>query len=81
MVDTDALVAALRDGVIAGAGLDVVDGEPVVPEALRAQRNVVLTPHIAGRSPASVQATITLMLANLEAFFAGCPVPTPVLTG
>ncbi len=81
VVDTQALVAALRDGVIAGAGLDVVEGEPVVPEALRALRNVVFSPHIAGRSPAAVQATITLMLANLEAFFAGRAVLTPVPAG
>jgi glyoxylate reductase/hydroxypyruvate reductase 2 len=47
-VDTDALIAALEQGVIAGAGLDVLEGEPVVPPRLSALSNVTLSPHIAG---------------------------------
>ncbi len=78
VIDTAALVAALRSGGLAGAALDVIDGEPHVPDDLRALPNVVLTPHMAGRSPEAVQATITLVLSNLEAFFAGRPVLTPV---
>ena len=77
VVDTAALVTALQTGALAGAALDVIDGEPAVPEALAALRNVVLTPHMAGRSPESVDNTITLVLANLQAFFAGRPVLTP----
>ncbi len=77
-VDTAALVAALQNGSLAGAALDVFDHEPEIPEALRALPNVVLTPHMAGRSPESIQATIDLVLANLEAYFSGRPVPTPV---
>ena len=78
VVDTGALVAALRGSTIAGAALDVIEGEPTVPNALRALPNVVLTPHMAGRSPQSVRATIELVLANLTAHFAGAPVRTPV---
>ena len=78
VVDTDALVAALRERRIAGAALDVIDGEPDVPQALRDLPNVLITPHVAGRSPESVSATMTLVLKNLAAFFAGEKVLTPV---
>ena len=77
-IDTAALVAALQAGALAGAALDVFDHEPEVPEALRSLPNVVLTPHMAGRSPESIQATIELVLANLQAHFDGRPVLTPV---
>ncbi|MGU3494660.1 2-hydroxyacid dehydrogenase [Xanthobacteraceae bacterium A53D] len=78
LVDTDALISALNDGRIAGAGLDVVDGEPVVPEALLKAPNLVITPHSAGRSPNAVDNMNTLALRNLAAHFAGKPVETPV---
>ena len=78
VVDTTALIDALGNGQIAGAALDVFEGEPAVPEALRSLPNVVLTPHVAGRSPESLENTISLVLRNLAAFFAGDPVPTPV---
>ncbi|MGI4943614.1 MAG: 2-hydroxyacid dehydrogenase [Janthinobacterium lividum] len=81
VVDTQALVAALAGGRLAGAALDVIDGEPVVPQALRELPNVVITPHIAGRSPESVAATIGLVLQNLAAHFEGRPVLTPVPGG
>lgn len=79
VVDTDALIAALAEKRIAGAGLDVVDGEPQVPEALKRLDNVVLTPHSAGRSPEAVAATVALFLQNATAHFGGKPVLTPVL--
>ncbi len=47
-VDTAALIDALEQNVIAGAGLDVLEGEPVVPPRLAALPNVTLSPHIAG---------------------------------
>ncbi|WP_422402761.1 2-hydroxyacid dehydrogenase [Pseudomonas sp. GZD-209] len=78
VVDTQALVAALQQGAIAGAALDVFDDEPAVPDALKALGNTVLTPHVAGQSPQAARDTVTLVLRNLEAFFAGQPVLTPV---
>lgn len=81
VVDTNALIDALANGRIAGAGLDVVDGEPTVPAALLALGNVVLTPHSAGRSPEAVDATVTLFLQNATAHFNGQAVLTPVLDG
>ena len=78
VVDTAALVDALRDGRLAGAALDVVEGEPNVPPALLALPNVILSPHIAGRSPESIAATVEQVVANLSAFFAGRPAVSPV---
>ena len=79
VVDTQALVAALQQGRLAGAALDVFDDEPQVPDALKALANTVLTPHVAGQSPEAACDTVTLVLRNLQAFFAGEPVLTPVL--
>lgn len=78
VVDTGALVAALTGNRIAGAAVDVVDGEPEVPAALAAAPNLLITPHIAGRSPEAMMATANLVVANLLAHFAGEPVKTPV---
>ncbi|MFB4393962.1 MULTISPECIES: 2-hydroxyacid dehydrogenase [unclassified Pseudomonas] len=78
VVDTQALVQALAQGTIAGAALDVFDDEPAVPDALKALTNTVLTPHVAGQSPEAARDTVTLVLRNLQAFFAGEPVLTPV---
>lgn len=79
VVNTPALIEALEQRRIAGAALDVVEGEPVVPDALAQQRNVIFTPHIAGRSPEAVQATVELALDNLQAHFSGRRVLTPVV--
>ncbi|WP_395446544.1 2-hydroxyacid dehydrogenase (plasmid) [Aminobacter sp. UC22_36] len=73
VVDTEALVIALTQNIIAGAGLDVFEGEPNLPEALRDLDNVVLTPHMAGRSPASEEAQIDVLLHNLQACREGRP--------
>ncbi|CUJ13261.1 2-hydroxyacid dehydrogenase [Achromobacter sp. K91] len=78
VVDTQALIAALAERRIAGAGLDVVEGEPDVPKTLIELDNVVLTPHSAGRSPEAVHATVALFLDNATAHFGGKPVLTPV---
>ncbi|WP_158742627.1 2-hydroxyacid dehydrogenase [Acidisphaera sp. L21] len=78
VVDTDALISALSEHRLGGAALDVIDGEPKVPDALCKLPNVVLTPHMAGRSPESVAATIGLVIENLAAHFGGQPVLTPV---
>ena len=74
VVDTAARIEALEGERIAGAGLDVVEGEPEVPPRLRAARRVVLTPHFAGRSPESAAASQEMLAANLTAWFAGEPV-------
>lgn len=78
VVDTQALVMALQQGLIAGAALDVFDDEPAVPDSLKALGNTVLTPHVAGHSPEAARDTVALVLRNLQAFFAGEPVLTPV---
>jgi hydroxypyruvate reductase len=78
VVDEAALIDALQRGVIAGAGLDVFENEPQVPEALRALDNVVLTPHIGSATQSTRQAMAALAFENLRAFFAGEPSPTPV---
>jgi hydroxypyruvate reductase len=78
VVDEAALIEALQKGVIAGAGLDVFEAEPNVPEALRAQDNVVLTPHIGSATRATRQAMADLAFANLQAHFAGKPLLSAV---
>ena len=78
VVDSNALAQALRERQIAGAALDVVEGEPEVPSPLLGLDNLILTPHIAGRSPEAVSATLQLVIDNLGAFFAGRPLLTPV---
>jgi gluconate 2-dehydrogenase len=67
VVDEVALVAALADGTIAAAGLDVFEGEPTVRPALLALRNVVLTPHIASASVPTRRAMANLAVDNLLA--------------
>jgi lactate dehydrogenase-like 2-hydroxyacid dehydrogenase len=78
LVDTAALAAALAAGELGGAALDVYESEPKPPEALLGFPNVILTPHIAGWSPESVQATIDLFLENARRWEAGEPVLTPL---
>ena len=78
VIDQAALVAALTDKTIAGAGLDVYEQEPHAPDALTAFPNVVLTPHIGGHTLDSHQAMQDCVIANLEAFFAGKPLPHAV---
>jgi lactate dehydrogenase-like 2-hydroxyacid dehydrogenase len=78
VIDQDALVAALADNTIAGAGLDVYEKEPHAPDALTAFPNVVLTPHIGGHTLESHVAMQNCVMANLDAFFAGKPLPYPV---
>jgi len=69
VVDETALVAALRDGRIAGAGLDVFEHEPATPPALNGMDNVVMLPHIASGTHETRRAMADLMLANLDGWF------------
>jgi len=51
VVDNGALADALKSGAIAGAGIDVIDGEPAIPEALLQAPNLLITPHTGGLAP------------------------------
>ena len=78
VVDEAALIAALEAGQIAGAGLDVYEFEPNVPEALKAMENVTLLPHL-GTAALEVRVDMGLMaVANLNAWFKGEPLPNAV---
>jgi len=78
VVDEAALVAALRDGRLGAAGLDVFEDEPNVPAALFALDNVVLTPHVGSFTVEARRAMGRLAVANLLAHFDDEPLPTPV---
>jgi len=78
VIDQAALVAALAGEQIAGAGLDVYEKEPHAPDALTAFPNVVLTPHVGGHTLESHVAMQNCVIANLEAHFAGKPLPYQV---
>ncbi len=65
VVDEAALVKALQDGTIAGAGLDVFEEEPKIPDALKAMDNVVLTPHVASATHETRQMMGDLVVENL----------------
>ncbi len=78
VVDEAALIQALTDKAIGGAGLDVYEQEPHVPEALRQLDNVTLLPHL-GTAALEVREEMGLMAVdNLKAFFAGAPLPNAV---
>jgi lactate dehydrogenase-like 2-hydroxyacid dehydrogenase len=81
VIDQQALVAALADERIAGAGLDVYEKEPHAPDALTAFPNVVLTPHVGGHTLESHVAMQNCVIANLQAFFAGKSLPYAVRDG
>lgn len=78
VVDEPALVAALQEKRIAGAGLDVFVDEPKVPAALLAMDNVVLTPHMGSGTVETRAAMANLACANLVAHFDGKPLLTPI---
>ncbi len=78
VVDEAALIDALERGVIAGAGLDVFEDEPRVPERLTRLPHVVLAPHIGSATNATRQAMADLAFENLCLYFAGQPLKTPV---
>lgn len=77
LVDEAALVRALDAGLIAGAGFDVVDGEPPAPDnplmRAAARHNVILTPHVAWASDEAQQTLADQLIDNIEAFVAGRP--------
>lgn len=79
IVDEAALIRALREGWIAGAGFDVITaepppaGHPMVDPALLALPNFLLTPHVAWASRPAMQALADQLIDNIEAFVAGNP--------
>ncbi|MFO1484197.1 MAG: 2-hydroxyacid dehydrogenase [Verrucomicrobiaceae bacterium] len=78
VVDEAALIAALQSGVIRGAGLDVFENEPHVPEALLQCENAVLLPHLGSATDETRRAMAKLVVDNLAAHFSGSPLVTPV---
>jgi hydroxypyruvate reductase len=78
VVDQAALISALKRDVIGGAGLDVYEFEPEVPQELRDLDNVVLLPHL-GTATEEVRVDMgTMMVANLQAYLRGDTPPNPV---
>jgi lactate dehydrogenase-like 2-hydroxyacid dehydrogenase len=78
VVDEAALVAALRAGTIAGAGLDVFEREPAVTEELLTMDNVVLLPHLGSATMDTRVAMGMKVIENAQAFFAGKAPPNRV---
>ncbi|KAI3455440.1 hypothetical protein Pfo_012103 [Paulownia fortunei] len=78
-VDEPELVSALVEGRLGGAGLDVFEKEPEVPEQLFGLDNVVLLPHVGSGTIETRKAMADLVLGNLEAHFANKPLLTPVV--
>jgi glyoxylate reductase len=78
VVDEEALATALRDGVIAGAGLDVFEREPLVHEALIPLDNVVMVPHMGSATVETRTAMATLAARNVVEVLAGRPALTAV---
>ena len=79
IIDEPALVRALQEGRIAGAGLDVFEDEPFTPEnPLAALPNVVLTPHIAAGTRDALKTKMRALFQNVQRFFAGQPMENEV---
>lgn len=78
-VDEPELVSALVEGRLGGAGLDVYEHEPEVPEELFGLENVVLLPHVGSGTVETRNAMADLVIGNLEAHFMNKPLLTPVV--
>jgi lactate dehydrogenase-like 2-hydroxyacid dehydrogenase len=78
VVDEAAMVAALQEGRLGGAGLDVFANEPNIPQALTTMDNVVLQPHLGSATVETRRAMDDLLLANLAAHFNSRPLLTPL---
>lgn len=78
VIDEDALIAALKGGRLAGAGLDVFNTEPTPPERWRDVPNTTLTPHLGGGTREALYAGSQNVLENLRRFYAGEPLLTPL---
>ncbi|RCW68575.1 2-hydroxyacid dehydrogenase [Pseudorhodoferax soli] len=78
LVDEEALAKALRNKHIKAAALDVYDSEPHAPYQLINSGEVLLSPHVAGRSEESMRNMAELVMRNMNSFFAGNGLVTPV---
>ncbi|MEM9145498.1 MAG: D-glycerate dehydrogenase [Pseudomonadota bacterium] len=78
IIDEAALVAALGEGQIAGAGLDVFEREPTITEALKGMTNVCLLPHLGSATTETREAMGMTVVANLIAYFEGREPPNRV---
>jgi lactate dehydrogenase-like 2-hydroxyacid dehydrogenase len=78
VIDTPAVIAALKDGRLGQAALDVFEDEPTDPARWADVPNTVLTPHTGGATTEAVQGMLMLLIQNLRAAFAGEPLVTPV---
>ncbi|GAA0144137.1 dehydrogenase [Lithospermum erythrorhizon] len=78
LIDEKELVECLIEGIIGGAGLDVYENEPNVPEELFELDNVVLSPHKAVVTPESFKALADVVVGNLEAFFSNKPLVSEI---
>jgi lactate dehydrogenase-like 2-hydroxyacid dehydrogenase len=79
LVDEEALVDLLAHGRLAGAGLDVVAHEPVVPQQLREMDNVVVLPHVGSATARTRTAMSALVLRNLDEYLTDDTLTTPVV--
>ena len=78
LVDEAALIAALHDGRLGQAALDVFEDEPTDAAKWSDVPNTVLTPHTGGATTEAVQGMLNLLIENLRAAFGGEPLKTPV---
>lgn len=78
VVDEDALIAALKDGRLGRAALDVFAEEPTPPQRWADVPNVVLTPHTAGATADTLPRMVAQLVENIRLFLAGEPVVSPV---
>ncbi|MDO9023791.1 2-hydroxyacid dehydrogenase [Zwartia sp.] len=78
VIDEPAMVRVLAEGALGGAGLDVFDAEPKVPDALKTMNNVVLMPHVASATHETRRAMTDCLQDNLASYFATGKVITPV---
>ncbi|XP_051114514.1 hydroxyphenylpyruvate reductase-like isoform X1 [Andrographis paniculata] len=78
-IDESELVSALAERRLGGAGLDVLEHEPEVPDLLSKLDNVVLSPHVGANTSETRKAMADLVVGNLEAYFSNKPLLTPVL--
>ncbi len=69
VVDEQALIAALQDGRLGSAGLDVFENEPHIPDALKAMEHVTLAPHVGSATHETRQAMSDLVVENIISFF------------